>query len=189
MTFPKPKKRGRKPPKPIARKALRHSPRVAGGIFLSPRERRKRLKELCDDTFSVIIRIRDGDRCRLCNQHFRVQCAHLVSRRYYGVRWDMRNAWALCWPCHARYTFDGLGWDALVEDAVGVVAWAKLKDEARLAGIGDSTDYEALAIALRALLDEQKRESGVPDTLAEVLRKVEERHREEGVRHVLVRQA
>jgi hypothetical protein len=142
------------------------------------------LKELCDDTFSLIVRIRDGDRCRLCNQRFRVQCAHLVSRRYYSVRWDLRNAWGLCWPCHARYTFDPLGWDALVEDAVGVVDWAKLKDEARLGGIGDSTDYEALAIALRMLLEEQKRESGVPDTLAENLRRLEKRYQEGGVRHV-----
>jgi hypothetical protein len=156
---------------------------------LSRRERRKYLKKLSDDCFSLIVRIRDGNRCQLCGQEFRVQCGHLVSRRYYSQRWSLDNARALCWPCHARYTFDPLGWDAVCEDWLGPVEWCKLKDAARAGGLGEKVDYEMLPIALSMLLRHQIKESGVPAALREPLRKLEERYRKGGVRYGFVRTA
>jgi hypothetical protein len=144
---------------------------------LSRRERRKYLKKLSDDCFSLVVRIRDGDRCQLCGGDYRVQCAHLVSRRYYSVRWSPENAVALCWPCHARYTFDPLGWDAVCEDWKGVVEWAKLKDTARAGGLGEKVDYPMLVFALGALLRHTIKDKGsVPTRLREPLAKLETRY-------------
>lgn len=180
--IPKPTKRGPKPRKPIARKkAPRRSPRAPGGIFLSRRERRKWLKKLADDTFSLIIRVRDHNLCFLCGQDFRVQCAHLVSRRYYTVRWSTENARGLCWPCHARYTFDPLGWDAVCEDWLGAVEWSKLKDTARAGGLGEKVDYEMLVLALPALLRQQIHESGLPQSLNAQIEKLEARYLKGGI--------
>lgn len=149
--LPKPEKRGPKPRKPIRRTKPRRPARMAG-LFLW-RQRQK----LCDDLFSLYVRIRDGNKCRLCESTFRVQCMHLISRRYFGCRHLPENGWAGCARCHRRYTSDPLGWDALCEAAVGPVEWAKRKAEAQIPA---RPDYSLMMHALHRLLAEQIKEAG-----------------------------
>ena len=39
-----------------------------------------------------------------------LQCAHGFSRSYHAVRWNERNAWALCQGHHLYYTHRPLEW-------------------------------------------------------------------------------
>lgn len=119
-------------------------------------KRRRALIALCDALFSVYIRIRDG-KCRLCSRLIKLQCAHLISRRYHYCRHLEDNAWALCSGCHVRYTHDPLGWDALCEAAMGPAKWAERK---ALAQIPCRPDYATVAFVLRLKLVAQHKELG-----------------------------
>jgi hypothetical protein len=139
--IPKPARRGPKPRRPIARS--RDWGRAAALKAWNSE------RKLCDDTFALYVRVRDGNRCRLCRSNFLTQCAHLISRRYESSRIDDTNAWCLCLYCHKRYTEDPLGWDALMETTFGVVEWSKRKHNAL---VPVRVDYSQAIIPLRLLL-------------------------------------
>jgi 5-methylcytosine-specific restriction endonuclease McrA len=146
--LPKPPHRGPKPKRAIAR---RGSPRTAGLKLW------RKTEELCDDLFSLYVRVRDGNRCRLCRSTFAPQCAHLISRRYKQCRHLGENAWTLCGTCHPRYTHDPLGWDDLVGVRVGLAEWARRKAAAQ---ITCKPDYSTMAIPLRLLLLREVKTNG-----------------------------
>ena len=70
----------------------------------------------CDRLFADLVKTRDDWTCRACGSVERIQCAHLVSRRYRTTRWQAVNAVALCCRCHMRWTHDPLGWEAWCEE-------------------------------------------------------------------------
>src|SRR5690606_35592196 len=52
-----------------------------------------------DIVFSELVRELDGNRCRVCGKsapEVRIECAHIMSRRYRRTRWLVTNAMALC---------------------------------------------------------------------------------------------
>lgn len=138
--IPKPPRRGPKPRRPIPRRRLRGRRRA------NPFAAHRKLKKLVDDTFALVVRVRDSNRCRLCNANSDTQCAHLISRRYEQCRVSLDNAWCLCRRCHARWTHDPLGWDELMERAFGPVEWAKRKSEAQ---IPVRPDWSALRLVMK----------------------------------------
>lgn len=121
----------------------------------NPLEQWRTDKARCDRLFASMVRWRDGDRCRLCRAPYRPQCAHLISRRYLAVRWDLDNAWCLCAACHKRYTEDPLAWLALMEDTFGREAWRMRVQQARIPTRPDLS-------MVRLALAEQAREMGMP---------------------------
>ncbi len=149
------------------------------------------MERLCDDTFSLYVRVRDLNRCRLCGADGRhrvaTQCAHLISRTYAQCRILGENAWCLCSACHRRYTSRPLEWDALVEAAVGVVEWSRRKS---LAQVTTRLDYSSARLPLLYVLREEVR-TKTACGLDEQLAKIEARHAtfEGRVRDGLVRQA
>jgi 5-methylcytosine-specific restriction endonuclease McrA len=155
VIFPKPARRGPKPRRPIKRKA---APRRS--LKSGPLAQYRALVGLCDDTYSLIVRLRARGRCRLCGSGG-VQCAHLISRRYFRFRWsfDSLNAWGLCARCHKRWTEDPLGWDALMVDYHGEAAWRQRCVEAR---VPTRPDLSVLRFALRRLLEEEVRTASGP---------------------------
>lgn len=181
LALPKPPRRGRKPPKPIRRRASEPE-RLRRGRLLA-----KGLLKLCDELHSLHIRLRDRNRCRLCGSTSNVQCAHLISRRYKACRWSEENCWALCHGCHMRYTHDPLGWDDLCEKAAGVVEWARRKAAAQ---VSTKPDYSTLVLALALRLGELRKRSGndyeLGKRLDTAMAKVD---RQIGGAHGLVRQA
>lgn len=44
--------------------------------------------------------------CERCGEtdYERLQCAHIISRKYNSTRTDLRNAFCLCASCHAYFT-------------------------------------------------------------------------------------
>lgn len=81
-----------------------------------------------DALFGKIIR-RDGY-CHICGSTEVVQCAHGFSRRYRAVRWDERNAWALCRRHHLYFTHRPLEWEEWMRDEMGDDAYDKLRYDA-----------------------------------------------------------
>lgn len=67
-------------------------------------KRYKGAKAKCDTLFSKIIRSRGV--CESCGEsdYRKLQCAHIISRRYSSTRTDEFNAYSLCWTCHRRFT-------------------------------------------------------------------------------------
>lgn len=59
-----------------------------------------------------------------------LQWAHIVSRRYRGVRWDPAAAVTLCAGHHTYYTMRPLEWEAWVDERLGEEAHRDLKHRA-----------------------------------------------------------
>ena len=75
-----------------------------------------------------------------------LQCAHGISRRYRAVRWDRRNAYALCQGCHVFYTHRPLEWEDWLRARWG----ANYEPMRALAMSGSRPDMDALLVKLRA---------------------------------------
>jgi len=95
-----------------------------------------------DAVFSQYIRHRDG-RCMKCGSGERLQCAHIISRRYRGPRWDTGNAVCLCARCHTYYEHRPLEWQDEWSD------W----DIRRREALDWSGDWRELAVACIERLD------------------------------------
>jgi hypothetical protein len=55
-----------------------------------------------DKRFSKLIRTRDVV-CQRCLRPGRTECSHIFGRRNKSLRWDTRNAKALCHKCHREW--------------------------------------------------------------------------------------
>jgi hypothetical protein len=78
-----------------------------------------------DALFSKVIRSKGG--CANCPTVENLQCAHGFSRRYRSVRWDERNAFALCRGCHVYFTHRPLEWDEWLRRVWGDDLYAVLR--------------------------------------------------------------
>ena len=136
-------------PKPIrqvrAPKPLRRGSR-RGKRTSKRRRSRLSLRAECDRRFAIAVKARDAWQCRACGSPYKVQCAHVVSRRYHATRWLLANAMALCSRCHMKWTNDPLGWDLFIEERLGIAAYHELKRMA-MAGVRH-LDYEAILASL-----------------------------------------
>lgn len=92
---------------------------------------RKQLSDRADKAFRDYIKDRD-QHCRACGEsdRSRLQCAHVISRRYHAVRWDEENAMALCAKDHMRFTNRPLEWELFVLDEIGAEKYAELRRKA-----------------------------------------------------------
>lgn len=88
----------------------------------------KALRRKADQLFSAIVRARGA--CESCGRTERLQCAHIVPRRYLSVRWIEENALCLCSACHVYYTHFPLEFEAFVLARIGEEPYGQLKREA-----------------------------------------------------------
>lgn len=107
---------------------------------------RRNYSAQCDVLFSKLVRA--PGRCVICGSSDRVQCAHGFSRRYRAVRWDRRNAWALCQAHHLFYTHRPLEWDTWLHEQWGDELYAEMR---ALALAGERLDLKALVAELKVL--------------------------------------
>lgn len=106
---------------------------------------------------SLVVRTRDGFRCRWCGVHRddgkQIQCAHVISRAVSATRTDERNAVALCASCHFKQSKNPLVWARWIEQELGT----ELLDDLLKRGVaGVKVDWEAEVARLQALLDSLK---------------------------------
>jgi 5-methylcytosine-specific restriction endonuclease McrA len=81
-----------------------------------------------DRWFSLIVRFVGV--CQRCGARERLQCAHIVSRRYMGVRHAFDNAMCLCQGCHMFMTYRPLEWEVFVNERFGAETYSALKHRA-----------------------------------------------------------
>jgi len=91
-------------------------------------------KKQADHWFSLIIRSKG--KCENCGSQYNLQCAHIVSRRYLNLRWDIRNAIPLCASCHVYFTYRPLEWEIWVNKKIGEEKHTQLKQEALRIRVG-----------------------------------------------------
>lgn len=68
---------------------------------MTQKERSKLIKKM-DTLFSKIVRkIGECERCGKTGTG--LQCAHIVSRKRFSLRWDLENAICFCYACHIHW--------------------------------------------------------------------------------------
>jgi hypothetical protein len=60
----------------------------------------KRLTKYIDDTWSLLVRFRAGNKCEVCGSQDNVQAHHIIGRGNWRLRWETRNGVALCSKHH-----------------------------------------------------------------------------------------
>jgi hypothetical protein len=118
-----------------------------------------RARDKADALFSLIIRA-EGQ-CRACGYRCpcldapvrhsadcRLQCAHIVSRRYAATRCDVTNAIPLCSADHHRFTLNPDAWRAWVDEHVGADRWHLLYERANTT---TKTDWPAVLAELTVI--------------------------------------
>ena len=100
-------------------------------------------KTTADKWFARIIRARRW--CQKCGADGAdpstfLQCAHIYSRTYLGIRWDERNAMALCRRCHMFFTHRPIEWEEFVIAEIGEALYRELRVIAMLPAKPDSKD-------------------------------------------------
>lgn len=104
-----------------------------------------------DDLFATYIKTKYAV-CQNCGSPDNPQCAHIVSRRYYALRWDVsEGAVRLCAGCHVSFTNHPLAWDFWCEDRFGIEGYRAIK----LRGYrGGMPDIPYVIAELRTMLKE-----------------------------------
>lgn len=144
-----------------ARQDQQHCSKKCSGVEARKRKRKAAAlkgpnKGALDNWFSMIVR--SVGHCAFCGTTERLQCAHIVSRRYLGVRWDFANAICLCASCHLRFTHRPLEWEEYVVGLIGEGAYLNLKRRA-LAFVGP-VDRTAVSTLLYAVAEEKGLKKG-----------------------------
>lgn len=102
---------------------------------------------------SLVVRARGA--CERCGRSpERLECAHIIGRRYAAVRTDETNAWCLCSGCHRRLTEHPDEHMAFVAQTIGMEAFTLLKERA-LVGVKANDAFwlaecERLSLLLKA---------------------------------------
>jgi hypothetical protein len=142
------------------------------------KESKSALKLKCDKLFSIAVR--EVGSCERCGASFYpdLQCAHVVSRKYLGVRWDRDNAFCLCKGCHYWGHANPLEWDEFVESKLGADGYADIKRRARAFTTGTKKmtldSYRVLLERMEVLVEEATGEER-PDSFVQYTYRQSER--------------
>lgn len=112
------------------------------------------MKIRADKMFSVAVRSKMA--CERCgeSEYRKLQCAHIVSRRYLATRWAWDNAFCLCAGCHYWGHADPLGWIDYVEKMHGPNHLADLKRRAQRIVKMDRASYMSLIDTMEDLMED-----------------------------------
>lgn len=113
-------------------------------------------KLLCDKLFSMAVR--DRGACERCGatRYLDLQCAHVISRRYLGTRWDPINAFCLCKGCHFWGGANPLEWEDFCIEKLGEETYLDIKRRARAKA---TPDYVRILEQMETLVEST---SGLP---------------------------
>lgn len=104
---------------------------------------------------SLVVRTRG--RCERCDQtdYSKLQCAHIIPRRYAATRTDEQAAWCLCAACHMRLTENPDEHMALVAETIGMERFYELKARAERGVKTSAAFWQAEIERLSRLLGEE----------------------------------
>jgi len=107
------------------------------GIVSKGKKSRSTTKKKLDTLFSL--KVRSKGFCERCGTKDNLQCAHIISRRYHQVRWDLNNALSLCRGCHMYFTYHPIEWEDYIIKEKGNGFYQNLREKALNYG---KIDYE-----------------------------------------------
>ena len=86
--------------------------------------------------------VRSRGICEACGEqdYSKLQCAHIIPRRFAATRTDERNAFCLCARDHFRFTEHPDEWLAFIDQTIGREEFDRLKQKA-LAGVKTSEGF------------------------------------------------
>jgi 5-methylcytosine-specific restriction endonuclease McrA len=110
-------------------------------------------KGKCDVLFSKIIRSKGY--CENCGDpdYSKLQCAHIISRRYSATRTDLANAWSLCWTCHRRFTDWPYEHSRFITRTIGTERYEELRQKAETP---TKMDWDIELLRLREIAKEME---------------------------------
>ena len=82
----------------------------------------------CDKLFAD--KIKSRGRCERCGKRDYLQTAHIISRRYRQVRWDLNNALCLDRNCHVYFTSHPIEFENYIISKIGQEAYNILRKKA-----------------------------------------------------------
>jgi 5-methylcytosine-specific restriction endonuclease McrA len=128
--------------------------------ILKAKKRSKKSKtpmDVADELFAKVIKVRD-QRCTECGDTFKLQCAHIFSRRYHAIRCDERNAVALCAKCHMFFTHRPIEEERWRQRILGPELYRELEHLALTAGKKKTAaEWRQIHADLRDRLDRLER--------------------------------
>lgn len=121
-----------------------------------PKSERQKLIATLDQLFREIIYMKYNKECQLAGKDStqcsgRIECAHIISRGKYRLRWDVKNAICLCKAHHFNYTVrEYLWWDIVKKEFPE--QWAYLELLKRKTGSTKREDLQLMKIHLKQIL-------------------------------------
>lgn len=114
----------------------------------------KGLKAKATKLHSQVVRSRGV--CQRCGEttYSKLQCAHIVPRRYSVTRCDPRAAWCLCAGCHLRTTEWASEHMALVERTIGAAAYEAMRAAAERGVKANDAYWQGWIDTLTPMLEE-----------------------------------
>lgn len=124
LRFPKPEKRGPKPPKPLARRSKRITNKLPAALG----DHRERVK-YANDLWRDLIRAKEPRGiCPNCYQRPWHDAAHgFVKGSYFNVRFDLDNGIPLCRVCHRSVDSNHEAKTSLWTRYIGAERYEKLR--------------------------------------------------------------
>lgn len=112
----------------------------------------KGLKGRATRLHSLVVRSRGA--CENCGErdYSKLQCAHVISRRYNATRTDEAAAFCLCWKCHHHFTGWPLEFAAFVEKKLGADTYEQMKAKAQAGVKANDAFWKAECDRLSTLL-------------------------------------
>jgi hypothetical protein len=115
-----------------------------GGVLVKPTSRKRKVSAVKAEAtrlHSIVVRARGY--CENCGDDWRstgskLECAHIVSRRYSNTRTMESNAFCLCSRCHMRFTEWPMEFAAFVAEKIGEDQYAVLR---AIANDGGKVDW------------------------------------------------
>jgi hypothetical protein len=102
------------------------------------------------DTICSLITRSLGQCCKCgLNDYEKLQCAHIYSRTYKSVRWDLKNLLCLCAKCHFEAHKNPLLFAEFVKSYLGDYEYESLKQRATPLSHHKLHDLENLYNALK----------------------------------------
>lgn len=134
----------------MKKKSILDHTNIFSDVVLPPKKKkikkktRTQLKRIADALFSKLVRSRGA--CQMCTKTNNLQCAHIISRRNLHLRYDFRNALALCAGCHLLWHHEPL-WAVAWLQGLFPKNYEYLMKEKDV--IEDNFDYEAVIKRLK----------------------------------------
>lgn len=95
-----------------------------------PIKKRSLLIAECEKLAGWICKHKAGYKCERCGSSDCVQWAHIISRTYKRIKFDLDNCICLCKKCHKYFTNRPVEWELWITEKIGIEKYQELQKRA-----------------------------------------------------------